>query len=140
MKFCNLILTKKKVQMTSYWRPPLNNLMKLDCRNGKYKSQVHPTLGLAPDIPRAFGLTWWKMVFETRFWSVYMTITLTKYANYWFKDFRISAVLHFVSQWVGFGEIKLWHFLISSYLRLWNFFNIKSVTIHGDHFEICYNS
>ena len=34
----------KKVWMISYWRPPLNNLMKLDCQNGKHKSGVHPGL------------------------------------------------------------------------------------------------
>ena len=27
--------------MTSYWRPPSSNLMKLDCLNGKHKSRVH---------------------------------------------------------------------------------------------------
>ena len=29
-----------KFQMTSYWRPPSNNLMKLDCQNRKHKSRV----------------------------------------------------------------------------------------------------
>ena len=28
--------------MTSYLRPPSNNLMKLDCQNGKHKSRVCP--------------------------------------------------------------------------------------------------
>ena len=30
---------KKKVRMNSHWRPASNNLMKLDCQNGKSKSQ-----------------------------------------------------------------------------------------------------
>ena len=35
----------QKVRMNLYWRPPLYNLMKLDCQNGKHKSWVH--LGLS---------------------------------------------------------------------------------------------
>ena len=53
----------------------------------------------------------YKTVLETCFWWLYVTFTLTKYANFWFKHFWISAVLHFVSQWACLGENKLWHFL-----------------------------
>ena len=30
--------------MNLYWRLPLNNLMKIDCQNGKHKSEVRPGL------------------------------------------------------------------------------------------------
>ena len=32
---------QKKVRMNSHWRPTSNNLMKLDCQNGKYKSRIY---------------------------------------------------------------------------------------------------
>ena len=35
---------RQKVQRTSYWRPSSNNLMKLDCQNGKHKSRIRSGL------------------------------------------------------------------------------------------------
>ena len=42
-----------------------------------------------------------------------MTFTLLKYDNFWFKHFWISAVLHFVSYCVGWGETKLSRFSLT---------------------------
>ena len=65
------------------------------------------------------------MVFETCFWWLKMILTLIKYENFWFKDFRISAVLHFVSQWAGWEETKLLHFSI------WRLFDALTILEHN---------
>ena len=56
---------------------------------------------------------WCSMKIEIRIRSNFWSLTITKCVNSWFKDFQISAILHFASQQVGLRETKLWHFSLS---------------------------
>ena len=68
------------------------------------------TLGQIHKNYFTFGLNWYIMLFKKRKTYFSRTFILSDLLNFWFKDFWISAVHHFVSQWGGWGETKLWHF------------------------------
>ena len=65
------------------------------------------------------------MLFETRFWWLFVTFTTTKCANFQFKDFRISAVQPFCLHWARWRETKLLHFLI------WRLFDALTILEHN---------
>ena len=60
-----------------------------------------------------FGFNRHIMLFKKRKTYFGWTFISSDLPNFCFKDFRISAVLHFVSQWAGWEETKLWHFSLS---------------------------
>ena len=73
-----------------------------------------PTFHFGPDFWIFLGF--WSHMMQNGLWHTFLMIifvvTWIKYANFRFKNFWISAVLHFVSQWVGWEETKLLHFSI----------------------------
>ena len=71
------------------------------------------TLGQIHKNYFTFGLNWYIMLFKKRKTYSSWTFISSNLPNFRFKDFRISAVLHFVSQWLGLGETKLLHFSLS---------------------------
>ena len=60
-----------------------------------------------------FGFNQHIMLFKKRKTHFGWTFISSDLPNFRFKNFWISAVLHFVSQWVGWEETKLLHFLLS---------------------------
>ena len=83
------------------------------------------TLGQLFEYFWDFGLIWCKMVFETHYWWLFMTFTWMKYANFWFKDFRISAVGHFSPRELAGRRPNFNTFHYLGCFWLWNSFGKK---------------